>query len=221
MTLLQSYTGAWFTDQCLSVIRLCCLLILVTSSPNSTADELEELSVTAADGVYSLRVNAVLDAPVEYVYKVITDYKHADRINPTITDVEILPSGRDEVVRVRDHSKQCVGPFCFDITWTGDVVATSDGDLQINTVPELSSFVSGSAIWHIRSQGGLTRVIYESSQKPAFFIPPVIGGMLIKKHIKDDILDTFKRIESQAMIMQDLDKKQHANALKKLSKRKA
>jgi len=64
-------------------------------------------------------------------------------------------------------------------------------------------------------------VIYESSQKPAFFIPPVIGGMVIKKHIKDDILDTFKRIESQAMIMQDLDKKQHANALKKLSKRKA
>ena len=65
-----------------------------------------------------------------YEYKVITDYRHDYRINPTITSVQVPPSGRDDVVRVRNLSEQCVGPFCFDIAWTGDIVANRERDLQ-------------------------------------------------------------------------------------------
>ena len=218
MTLFQSFTGARFPCLCLSVIKICCLAILATSSPTSTADDIEELSVTDTGGEYSLRITVVLNAPVEYVYKVITDYTHVYRINPTITNVEILPSGYRGVVRVQNLTKQCVGPFCFDIVWTGDIVETGDRDLEITTIPELSDFVSGSANWHIRPQGALTRVIYESRLRPSFFIPPVIGGIIIRKHIKDDTLDTFRRIESQAKIMLDLDKRQQVDDLKMLSK---
>ena len=211
MRLSQSGTGRRFPCFCLSVIRACCLLLLIQCSPASTADELEALSVTDAGGEYSLRIDDVLNAPVEYVYKVITDYRHAYRINPAITSVQVLPSGRDDVVRVRNLSEQCVGPFCFDIAWTGDIVANRDRDLEVKTIPGLSDFVSGSAIWHIRPQGDCTRVTYESHLRPAFFIPPVIGGMIIKKHIKDDTMATFKRIESQAIAMLNLDRKQQAD----------
>lgn len=130
MRLSQSCTGRRFPCFCLSVIRVCCLLLVIQCSPASTADELEALSVTDADGEYSLRIDDVLNAPVEYVYKVITDYRHDYRINPTITSVQVPPSGRDDVVRVRNLSEQCVGPFCFDIAWTGDIVANRERDLQ-------------------------------------------------------------------------------------------
>lgn len=205
-------------DRCISVIRVCCLIIVILCSPTSRADEIEKLSVTDANGEYSLRISDVLNAPVDYVYKVITDYKHVFRINPTITDVQILPSGYVHVVRVRNISEQQVGPFCFHITWTGDIVETRDRDIEVKTIPELSDFVSGSAIWHIRPQGEHTRVLYESRLKPAFFVPPVIGGIIIKRHIKDETLDTFRRIESQAMTMLDLDEKQQADDMKKFSK---
>jgi len=218
MTLLQSRTGEHFPSPCQSVIRVCCLVMVILCSSTSPADEVTELSVTDADGEYNLRIDAVLNAPVEYVYKVITDYKHAYRINPTITKVEILPSYGDKVVRVRNISAQCVGPFCFDIAWTGDIVEARDGDLEVKTIPGLSNFVSGSAIWHIRSQGEHTRVLYESSLKPAFFIPPVIGGIIVKEHIKDDALATFRRIECQAMIMLDFDMAHQSDDLRRLSK---
>ena len=217
MTLLQNCTGERLPDLCLSVIRIWGLIILILCSPTSTADTVEDLSVTDADGEYSLRIADVLNAPVDDVYKVITDYKRAYRIDPSIIGVKILPSGHEGVVRVRNLSEQCVGPFCFEITWTGDIVKTGKGDLEVKTIPQLSDFVSGSASWHIRPQGERTMVLYKSRLKPAFFVPPVIGGMIIKKHIKDDTLDTFRRIESQAMIMLNLDKKQHADDLKKLS----
>ena len=205
MAICQSYTGEWFPALSASVIRICCLVTLILCSPTSTADELEGLSVTAVDGEYSLQVAVVLNAPVDYVYKVITDYKNAYRINPAITSVEILPSGRDGVVRVRNLSEQCVGPICFGIIWAGDITETRDGDLEVKTLPELSDFMSGSASWRIRPQGKRTSVLYESKLKPAFFIPPVIGDSIIKNHIKNDTLATFKRIECQAMMMLALD----------------
>jgi hypothetical protein len=190
---------------------------LILCSPVSTADKLEELSVADADGEYSLRIVEVLNAPADYVHKVITDYQHAYLIDPAITKVEILPTDRDEVIRVRNLSEQCVGPFCFEIEWAGDIAETKDGDIQVKTIPELCSFVSGSAIWRIRPQGEQTWVFYESSLKPAFFIPPVIGDIIIKKHIKDDALEIFKNIENQAIIRLSRDAGHQSAKLKRLS----
>jgi len=205
---------------CLSLIRLCCLVTLILCIPTSTADEFEELSVTDADGEYSLRIVGVLNVPADYVRKVITDYKHAYRIDPAITKVEVLPTDRDEVVRVRNFSEQCVGPFCFEIVWAGDIVETKDGDIQVKTIPELSNFASGSAIWRIRPQGEHTWVFYESRLKPAFFIPPVIGDIIIEKHIKEDALNIFKNIERQAITMLARDVRHQPEYLKRLFRKR-
>jgi hypothetical protein len=218
MAMLHSYTREWFPALSTSVIKVCCLFTLILCSQTSSADELEDLTVTAADGEYSLRVAVVLNAPADYVYKVITDYKHAYRINPAITNVEILPSGRDRVIRVRNRSEQCVGPFCFAIIWTGDIVKTGKGDLEVKTIPQLGDFISGSAIWRIRARGEHAWVLYVSRLKPAFFIPPVIGDIVIKKHIKSEILASFKRIECQAVIMLALDMEHQPYELEQLAR---
>ena len=205
MALLNSQVGGWLTSLYNTVARACGLFVFSLFCSISPADEIEELSVTEADGAYILRIVSVLDAPVDYVYNVITDYKHAYRINPTITEVEILPSDRDEVVRVRNLSEHWVGPFCFKIDWVGDIVEPRHGHLKVSTIPEFSSFESGSAVWELRSQGERTWVLHESRLKPDFFIPPVIGNHIMKKQMKEDTLDTFNRIECYAKVMFDMD----------------
>ena len=205
MALLISQAGGWLTSLFNTVARACGLFVFSLFCSISPADEIEELSIAEADGAYSLRIVSVLDAPVDYVYNVITDYKHAYRINPTITEVEILPSDRDEVVRVRNLSEHWVGPFCFKIDWVGDIVEPRHGHLKVSTIPEFSSFESGTAVWELRSQGERTWVLHESSLKPDFFIPPVIGDHFMKKQMKKDTLDTFNRIECYAKVMFDMD----------------
>ena len=170
MALLISQAGEWFLTIC-TVIWARTLYILFLSSSICTAGELEELSVTEASGVYRLRIVSVLDAPVDYVYDVITDYEHAYRINPSITEIEILPSDRNDVVRVRNRSEHWVGPFRFEIDWAGDFVETKPGQIKVKIIPEFSSFESGSAIWEIRPQGEHTWVLHESSLKAEIFHP--------------------------------------------------
>jgi hypothetical protein len=167
--------------------------------------ELEELSVTEVDGEFRLRIVSMVDAHVDYVYNVITDYKHAYRINPSITKAEILPSNRDGVMRVRNLSEHWIGPFCFEVDWVGDIVEHEYGHLEINTIPELSSFESGSAAWELHPQGDRTLVLHKSSMNPDFYVPPLIGTHIVASHIKRVTLDTFNRIECFAKAMFEID----------------
>jgi hypothetical protein len=184
----------------------------------ATAGELEELSVTEVDGEYTLRIVSVLDVPADYVYEVITDYRHAYRINPAITEVEILPSDREDVVRVRNLSEHWVGPFCFHINWVGDIFRSREGHIRVRTIPELSSFESGSAIWKIHPRGERTWVLHESRLKPDFFIPPLLGVSIMKDKLETDALATITRIECHASMMFARDMENDAEALRKLSK---
>jgi len=205
INLIQEYRDMKYLGLFAAFFLICTTALAKHDSDHPLTDELEELSVTEADGVYSLRVVAVFDVPADYIYNVITDYKHAYRINPTITGVEIIPSDRDEVVRVRNLSEHWVGPFCIKIDWVGDIIEPRDGHLKITTIPEFSSFESGSAIWELRPQGERTWVLHESTLKPKFFIPPVIGDHIMKKQMKEDTVDTFNRIECYAKVMFELD----------------
>jgi hypothetical protein len=189
-------------------------LALLHFTSLSIAGEIEELSVVEKDGEYRLRIIEVLDAPADYVYNVITDYTHAYRINPAITEVEILPTSDDAVIRVRNHSEHWVGPLSFKIDWVGDITEGQEGHIKVVTVPELSSFESGSAYWHIQSEGQRTRVIHESRLKPKFFVLPVVGDLLMKKYLQEDTLATFNRIECNAMIMLERDMENDTKYLK-------
>jgi hypothetical protein len=213
-------TGEWFLIIWRSVINTCVLVAWSLCSTASLSDEILELSVTERDGESNLRMISVLDAPADYVYQVITDYKHAYRINPTITEVEVLPSGHDGGLRVKNRSEHQVGLFSFELEWVGDIVETEYGRIKITTIPEMGSFQSGAALWEIRPLGERTWVLHESSLKPKFFVIPVIGDYIMKKQMKDEALATFDRIECNAKIMSEMDMEGDPEHLKVVLKEK-
>ena len=195
---------------------ICVLTALLLFNSISTADELKELSVTESDGEYRLQIISILDALLYYVRHVITDYLHRYRINPTITEVEIITSGLNEVVRVRNLSEQCIGTICLNIEWVGDIVEPIYGNINVETIPELSNFESGSAVWEIRSQGERTWVLHKSSLKADFFMPPVIGNKLMKHKMRKDTLATFNRIEFHAKIAHEIERENEPELIEAL-----
>lgn len=186
---------------------LCCyLLIFVFSSNTSFAGQLESFSITEIGGEYEARIVVLFDAPAEYVYSVITDYKHIYRINPSIVETEVLPDRNDGVTRVRNRIEHCIAIFCIEVDMVEDVVEVGEGLLVAKTIPELSSFKSGSSMWYVRPFGnGQTRVQYRSSMKPNFFIPPFIGSMIVKSTLREEITISLSRIECYAKVMFEMD----------------
>lgn len=218
MDLLLNHAVRWPPILGTTAISAMSVVALLLFSSISTAVEFERLSVTEVDGEYRLRTVSVLDAPARYVYIVITDYKNMYRINPSIVEAKVQPSDRDAVVRVVIRIEDRIGPFRFKFDWVGDIEEAKLGELKVTTIPKLSSFESGFAIWEIRPQGDLTWVLHESRLKPNFFIAPLLGNYLVKRRMKDVALATFNSIECHANLRLAMDMENNPEKLKVLGK---
>ncbi|MGD2055525.1 MAG: SRPBCC family protein [Gammaproteobacteria bacterium] len=178
------------------------LALSVGYTVSAIANQLESYSITENNGEYVARVAIVLDAPAESVYGVLTDYRHIYRINPSIIESEILPARDDQTTRVRSRFEHCFAFFCIELEMVEDVVEVGEGQIVATTVPALSSFTSGNTMWHVRPfEDGKTRVLYRTSMTPKFFIPPLIGSLIIKSRLRSEIFSSFTRVECQARIM--------------------
>jgi hypothetical protein len=178
------------------------LIVFIFFVKTSCAGQLESLAITESDGVFEVRIVAIFDAPAEHVYSVITDFKHIYRINPSIIETQMLPPPSDDVTRVRNRLERCIAVFCIEMELVEDVAEVGKRHLVVTAVPELSSLKSGRTMWHVRSFGdGRSRVQYRSSLEPDFFIPPLIGDVIVKPVLQDEIITSFVRIECHAKIM--------------------
>lgn len=171
----------------------------------TAAAQILEQAVVERNNEYRLRVVALLDASKDNVYRVITDYQHAYRINPAITHISVTPTGHDGVVLVNNRSRHRVGMFAFEVDWTGEILEHPPDTLIVKTLPRGGSFESGSARWNLRAEGDRTRVVHESALKPGFAVVPVVGPYLIKRYMREEIVSTFARIECFARVLFERD----------------
>lgn len=164
------------------------------------AVNLTELQINEVEGVYHIRMTSMVNAPAQYVRDVLTDYVHIYRLNPAITESGILGFKDNEVTRVRTRMKGCISFFCRSVERIEDVQILPSGELLAITVPELSDFKSGSALWMIKAAGDRSQVTYLAKVEPDFFIPPIIGSYFVSKTLRNELLTSIGRIECIARI---------------------
>jgi hypothetical protein len=182
-----------------------CLLRVLCSLPAASAGHLTDIEVSEQAGSYQVRMVMLVHAPAIFVHRVLTDYAHIYRMNPSITESEILPSPDNETVRVRTRIEGCVFFFCKDIDRVEDVRELNPEHLQAVIVPTQSDFTSGRADWRIHPVGEDSQVVYQAEITPAFFIPPVIGDYFIERTIAREVVTSFAKLECIARIKAGLD----------------
>ncbi len=162
--------------------------------------ELEKLSVTRKGDVYEVRVRMRLDAPASEVFRVLTDYAHVYRLNPSITESLILPPAEDGSIRVRTHVEDCIAFICLGFTRVERLRETGPGELHAEIEPDSSDFRSGESHWKVMDRHGSALVTYEGRMTPGFSLPPLIGPAVMKRKLEEHILTTFARMECIARL---------------------
>jgi hypothetical protein len=181
-------------------LDICLVLALWTLISSAGAGNLDDLEISEQSGLYRVKVVMLLHAPANYVHRVLTDYVHIYRLNPSITESSILPSPVKGAVRVKTRVQGCLFFFCRDIDRVEEVRELEAGHLRAVIVPEQSDFASGQADWLVRPVGADSEVHYESQFTPAFFIPPIIGSYFLRQAIGESIMASLARIECIARI---------------------
>ncbi len=173
--------------------------IFMSSAPQ--AGPPPEIEITEQSGVYKIKVAVVIDAHASHVRRVLTDYMHIHRLNPSIIESEVLKQHDDDSVSVRTRVIGCAAYFCEELERVERVRVLPSGDLHAEIIPELSQFKSGQTLWRINTLGEQCEVTYLSNMEPDIFIPPVVGKFLVKKSIREEVTISFANLEKIAQIL--------------------
>jgi len=176
------------------------LAALTAGAETVSAGELANLDVSERDGVYRIRMEMLVDAPAGNVYQVLTDFAQISQLNPAITESNTLPSETPGTLRVRTLIEDCILLHCVAISRVEEIREGAPGHLHVETDPRLSDFKSGSAHWWVKPAGNNSMVVYEATMEPDFFLPPLLGRMIMKRGLREGIVESFGNLERIARL---------------------
>ena len=163
----------------------------------SRAGGVLDSSVSYDAGVYTLSIEARIDAPAAMVYRLITDYDHLQDINPAVRESRILRTDGPEKCRIHVVTRVCVLFYCRDITQSQDMVQSPGYRIEATILPEYSDFRSGRAQWRLTPEGDATVMHFRAELEPDFFMPPLIGPWLIRREMASQIKEIVMIIEAR------------------------
>ncbi len=167
--------------------------------PGIPAATLEQADIRISHGAYHYRFVAHLTAPVANVRAVAGDFERLARLNDDIVTSHLIERYDAQTLKRRLLLKHCLLIFCFDLDFVEHVDLLPNGDIATRIIPEESSFHYGNTVWRIEAIDDThTRVMVEADQKPKFWIPPVIGSLLIERSFRNEATETVRNLETYA-----------------------
>ncbi|MGH8399679.1 MAG: SRPBCC family protein [Gammaproteobacteria bacterium] len=171
-------------------------LLLLTAG--AAGAELHTIQVSNQGDRYHLSTDISIAAPPAQVYKVLTDYNHLTRISGAILVSRLVKQIDAHTALVYVETRACVAFFCRTLRQTQQVVELTPQDIVAQSLPEQSNVRMGAASWHLEAEGEGTRLHWQDTLEPTFWIPPVIGASLMKDALREQVRASAQGIEKLA-----------------------
>lgn len=129
----------------------------------------------------------------------MTDYEQLAQVSEIVLSSHKITENRsldDGPIRVRINTRTCILFFCFKARIVEDVEIVNEGTLRAVIIPKLSDFKSGEIIIQVQDYSdNQTQVNFDSRFTPDFWVPPIIGPMIIKRKTIQTSTHTIFQIE--------------------------
>lgn len=178
--------------------RAALILALAGLSSLAWSATIRTLDISRKSGRYNLRADTYLDAEAEAIFDVLLDYEHFDRISSVYKEHRYLEADNDGVPIVFTRMEGCLLFYCKSMRRVERLEAVEPGFIRTTTLPEQSDFKYSVSEWTLKPEGTGTRVIYRLEMEPDFWVPPVIGPLLLKKTLRNGGTRAINRIEHLA-----------------------
>jgi hypothetical protein len=157
----------------------------------------EDIDIQEDGRAYRVRLAFDVPATVEQIKSVLTDFTYPARLSGAVTAREVVGQ-QDGIVRVRTEFRDCVVLFCRTMVLLQDVTVSAH-EVRADVVPDASDFRHGFLRWSIdEAGGGVSRVDFEAVMEPDFFVPPIIGGFLLRGALRKQVLTTAETLINEA-----------------------
>ncbi len=178
-------------------IVLLALALLLTAVTARSAD-LRGVTVELEDGHYFLKSESWLDASVEEIYQVLTDYALFVQISSGYVESHNTEAAEDGKPGFYTRMQGCVLVWCKAFERSGYLTLQPTSHIVALVDPEVSDFDYSRESWELVAENEGTVMIYHFEMDPGFWVPPVIGPFYIKRTLVRGGEDAIQRIEALA-----------------------
>ena len=159
------------------------------------AADVTTLKVFRDHDTYRVIFDAVVDAPAQQVYRLLSDYAHLDQLSPAIVTITVQTTPQGVGQRVRSVLRSCVLVFCREVIEVEDVTQSDGYIIAAEIVPGEGDFRGGHSRWRIQPAGSRTQLHYEAVRIPAFWLPRLVGSRIIKAAMRDHFAASVAKLE--------------------------
>lgn len=170
--------------------------LLVVGTANAAS--VEHLDVTRQGRTYRLDGGFVLAATPAAAWRVLTDYRGLPALNTSIKEVRVLADDGPSRHRVYARVRLCGYVFCRTLEHVQWMTQRREGLLEAEMDPSESDFEHGSARWELAPSATGSHLYLVVEVRPRFWIPPLIGPVLIREALRAQAQRTADGVERRA-----------------------
>ena len=157
---------------------------LLAIAPCALADDGTRTEVSRSGSVVQVRSTIEAAAPGELCYAVLADFDRLSEFIPGMLSSDIVsPPG--EPLLLRQVGRATVGfiEYGFDVT----LAVTEDPPRRIDFSSVAGNLRQMQGSWQVEGDAFRCRIDYRADIEPAFWVPPVIGPLLMRRQVEQQI----------------------------------
>ncbi len=145
-------------------------------------------------GAHRVRIQGSITVPQtpEVVWQVLTDYDHLSDFIPDLLESRTIAVQPTRLLRQQGSNHWWI--FSRRVRVTFQVEETPGQEIRFRAVD--GDFLEHQGTWRLIPVDHQTRIIYEATVRPRFFIPPLIGARLLKSHLAASLQAIADRSEA-------------------------
>ena len=165
------------------------LIILFSASSNVAANHPTSINVDYNDGTYRSTLSTTIHSPRDSIYKLLMSYENLNKYSRLIYQSQLLTNGH-----LLLNLNVCFIFICLDKQLTLSL-EISDHSITGRIIPEYSDFKSGSMKWQLSGNKLISFLQFSAELTPSFWLPPIIGPLLIKHKLRSEAKYSVKQLE--------------------------
>lgn len=179
-------------------MRTAAAITLIVSLPyGAHAFSLERAEPKFREGHYELILEAQLDAPLADVSRVLSDYERYPQLDDRVETAEIIERNADGTVVLYTELEACLSFMCRTVE-RYETVEQRDDELLAVVLADVSDLSYGRTRTRLIAVDSMTtRVIYETSAVPKFWVPRFARRSMLRT-LRDATVELFEHVEAVA-----------------------
>jgi hypothetical protein len=175
------------------------LLVVCLLYTSTQAIDIHHCSAVVENDRYIVKLDVVIQAPIDRVYSILTDYSNFHQLNESFIESDLLKRIDSTHIKTRLMTESCVLLFCFHAVFVYVIEESGGAEMIARIDPTMSDLSYGESRMRLSSIGkAQTRVQFDAVNQPSFWIPPLIGPWLLKSRMMEEVKETFEKVEEFA-----------------------